>query len=227
MRRIALLMALSLALSSCGLLDAFSGDDGYVDGVGRIPGGDFGSLVTLPEGVEVDFPELEGKTIGSMVDGSRILMIGDSIFASTSSRYGNEMCDTLTLLGWQVAMEAEAGQFVDFGPKVLRSRLAEGWDGVVVFLGTNYDGNLTSYETRLREVVETVWPVKMVLLTTALFRDKQREVNDVIRKMRDEYDNVTVLDWSSIAATPGVIGRDKVHLCGRKIGVGCGNSEGT
>lgn len=212
MRRLAFVVVLSLALTSCGLIDALTGNDGYVDGVGRIPGGDFNSLITLPEGVEVNFPELEGEMIGPQVGGSRLLMIGDSIFASTSSRYGNEMCNTLMLLGWQVAMEAEAGQFVDFGQKVLRSRFDEGWDAVVVFLGTNYDGNIANYETRLREIVETVWPTKMVLLTTASFRESQREVNESIRRMREEYDNITVLNWGTIAETPGVISRDGVHL---------------
>ena len=212
MKRLSLFVVMSLALSSCGLIDALTGNDGYVDGVGRIPGGDFNSLITLPEGVEVNFPELEGEMIGPQVEGSRVLLIGDSIFASTSSRYGNEMCSTLTLLGWQVAMEAEAGRFVDFGQKVLRSRFDEGWDAVVVFLGTNYDGNIANYETRLREIVETVWPTKMVLLTTASFRESQREVNESIRRMREEYDNITVLNWGAIAETPGVISKDGVHL---------------
>ena len=212
MRRLALVASLSLLVTSCGLIDAFGGDDGYVDGVGRIPGGDVGSLITVPEGVEIDFPELDGKPLGSMVEGPRLLMIGDSIFASTSSRYGNEMCKALTQLGWQMAMEAEAGRFVDFGQKVLRSRFDAGWDAVVVFLGTNYDGNEENYETRLREIIETVWPTKMVLLTTAMFRDTQAEVNEVIKKMRQEYDNITVLDWGAIAASPGVIGGDRVHL---------------
>ena len=64
----------------------------------------------------------------------------------------------------------------------------------------------------LREIVETVWPTKMVLLTTAMFRDSQREVNESIRRMREEYDNVTVLNWGDIAKTPGVIAQDGVHL---------------
>lgn len=212
MRRLALLLPLVLLVTSCGLVDALTGNDGYVDGVGRIPGGDFNSLVTLPEGLVVDFPELEGDMIGPQVSGSRILLIGDSIFASTSSRYGNEMCNTLTKLGWQVAMEAEAGRFVDFGQKVLRNRFEEGWDAVVVFLGTNYDGNIMNYETRLREIVETVWPTKMVILTTALARDNQSEINETVRRMREEYDNVTVLDWGTIARNPGIISRDGVHL---------------
>ncbi len=204
--------AASVGVTSCGVLDALTGNDGYVDGVGRIPGGDFNSLITLPEGVSVNFPELLGEMIGPQVEGSRVLLVGDSIFASTSRRYGNEMCDTLTKLGWQVAVEAEAGRFIDFGQKVLRSRQGEGWDAIVVFLGTNYDGNEMNYETRLRDIVEIVWPTPIVLLTTAMFRETQREVNDIVRQVKDEYDNVTVLDWEKIATTPGVISQDRVHL---------------
>lgn len=211
-RLVALAAVASMGLSSCGVLDALTGNDGYVDGVGRIPGGDFNSLITLPEGVVVDFPELLGEMIGPQVEGSRVLLVGDSIFASTSRRYGNEMCDTLTKLGWQVAVEAEAGRFVDFGQKVLRSRQGEGWDAIVVFLGTNYDGNEMNYETRLRDIVEIVWPTPIVLLTTAMFRETQREVNNVVVQMKDDYDNVTVLDWEKIAKTPGVISNDRVHL---------------
>jgi hypothetical protein len=201
-----------MALTSCGVFDALTGNDGYLDGVGRIPGGDFARLVTLPDGVTIDFPELLGEMIGPQVEGSRVLLVGDSIFASTSSRYGNEMCDTLTKLGWQVAVEAEAGRFVDFGQQVLKSRQGEGWDAIVVFLGTNYDGNEVNYETRMREIVEMAWPTPIALLTTAMFRETQREVNDVILSLKDEYDNVTVLDWEKIAATPGLIGSDRVHL---------------
>ena len=84
----------------------------YLNGVGRIPGGDFNALISLPDGVDLTFPELIGKMIGPQIKGNRILMIGDSILASTSSRYGNEMCNTLTKLGWQVAVEAQAGEFL-------------------------------------------------------------------------------------------------------------------
>jgi hypothetical protein len=56
------------------------------------------------------------------------------------------------------------------------------------------------------------WPTPIALLTTAMFRESQREVNDVILRVKDEYDNVTVLDWEKIATTPGVISNDRVHL---------------
>lgn len=184
----------------------------YLSGVGRIPGGDFNTLVTLPDGVDVTFPELIGKMIGPQIQGNRVLMIGDSIFASTSSRYGNEMCNTLTQLGWQVAVEAQAGEFIDFGSRVLGRRWEEGWDTAVVFLGTNFDGNIVRYEEKLREMFDVLSQNPFVVLTTAEFRPKQLEVNEVIKRLAEEYGNVTVLDWAAVANSNGLIGRDGVHL---------------
>ena len=57
--------------------------------------------------------------VGEIVAGNRILIIGDSIMASTSSRYGGQMCDALVPLGWEVAVEAEPSRFIDFGNRVL------------------------------------------------------------------------------------------------------------
>jgi len=210
MRRPSLpVVLLAIAVSSCSVLP---GEDGYLEGVGRIPGGDYEQIVALPDGVEVEFPDLAGEPLGRNADGARLLMIGDSIFASTSSRYGDEMCATLTQLGWNVALEAEAGSFVNFGQKVLRAKFDEGWDAVVVFLGTNFDGNVANYETRLRDIVEIVWPTPVLLLTTGMFRAEQAEVNQVIWTVRDSYDHVTVLDWSQILDTGGLLSDDGVHL---------------
>lgn len=185
---------------------------GYLGGVGRIPGGDFNTLVTLPDGVDVTFPELIGKMIGPQIQGNRVLMIGDSIFASTSSRYGNEMCDTLTQLGWQVAVEAQAGEFIDFGARVLGRRWEEGWDTAVVFLGTNNDDNMERYEEKLREMFDVLSQNPFVVLTTAEFRPKQLQINEIITRVAAEYGNVTVLDWAAVARNNGLIGDDGVHL---------------
>jgi hypothetical protein len=52
----------------------------------------------------------------------------------------------------------------------------------------------------------------VLLLTTGTFRDAQREVNEVIWAVRDSYDHVTVLDWSRILETGGLLSDDGVHL---------------
>jgi hypothetical protein len=183
-----------------------------LNGVGRIPGGDFNTLITLPDGVDLTFPELIGKMIGPQIKGNRVLMIGDSILASSSSRYGNEMCNTLTKLGWQVAVEAQAGEFIGFGSRVLGRRWEEGWDTAVVFLGTNNDDNMAEYEEKLREMFDVLSQNPFVVLTTAEFRPKQLQINEIIKRVAEEYGNVTVLDWAAVARNNGLIGTDGVHL---------------
>lgn len=211
-RRLALVAIAAMFMSSCGALDFLTGNDGFVDGVGRLPGGDFDSLVTLPPGVEIAFPDLDGDVIGPQVRGPRILMIGDSILASTSSRYGNEMCDVLVPLGWQVEIEAEASRFADFGETVLDKRLDAGWDSALVFLGTNYDGNIEAYERDMRHIFDGLSPRPFIVVTTPLFRASQNDVNDVIRALGKEYEQVTVLEWAEIAKNPGVLNKDRIHL---------------
>lgn len=209
---VALIAASSVALSGCSTVRSWFGGPDRLDGFGRIPSGEFNTVVTLPDGVTIDFPELVGNMIGPQVSGSRVLIIGDSIIASTSSRYGNEMCNTLTKLGWQVAVEAQAGEFIDFAQKVVGRRLEDGWDAVVLFLGTNFDGNAKHFDESLRETVAAFGPTPFVVLTTGEFRSQQRTVNDIIRRVALDFPHMTLLDWSQIAKNPGVIGSDGVHL---------------
>src|SRR5262245_15564757 len=58
-----------------------------------------------------------GAVLADLVEGTRVLMIGDSIMASTSSRYGGEMCKELVPRGWSVEVDAETGRFIDFGDR--------------------------------------------------------------------------------------------------------------
>ena len=127
------------------------------------------------------------------------------------------MCTTLTKLGWQVAVEAQAGEFIDFAQKVVGRRLEDGWDAVVLFLGTNFDGNAKHFDDSLRETITSFGPTPMVLLTTGEFRPQQRVVNDILRRIALDFPHITLLDWSQIAKNPGVIGSDGVHLTA-KIG---------
>lgn len=208
----ALVCASSLTMTGCSVVNFLTNRSNVVDGVGRIPGGDFSSLVTLPEGVSIDFPELLGPMMGPQVGGPRVLMIGDSIMASTSSNYGNEMCDTLVQLGWQVEVAAQSNSFVDFGLKVLDQRLEAGWDTAVVFLGTNFDGNQANYENKMRKIFERLSPMPFVVLTTGMFDPRQQKVNDAIMKLASKFSNVTVLDWATISENEGVISADGIHL---------------
>jgi lysophospholipase L1-like esterase len=209
------LVAVSTAVSatllvSCG--SAPSATSGTLGGVGSIPGDDLLSEVTLPpELANVDFPELTGPVLGTVAKGNRILMIGDSIMASTSSRYGGAMCAAVVPAGWRVAVEAEQGRFVEFGRRVLQARLADGWDAAVVFLGTNYTGGQQRYAERLAAIVDDLAPRPTLLVTTSLFRAKQAEVNAAIREVAAARSHVTVLDWTTISAQSGVLSGDRIH----------------
>ena len=79
--------------------------------------------------------------MGAKVKGNRVIIIGDSVMASTSRRYGNTMCGALVPLGWQVELDAETSRFIQFGNKVLDKRLSAGWDASVILLGNNYGGD--------------------------------------------------------------------------------------
>ena len=192
-----------------------------MSGVGRIPGYDFGTAITLPAGFELDLPDLKGGLIGTKAGGNRLLMIGDSIMASTAKRYGNEMCNALVPLGWQVVVEAEASRFAEFGVRVLDKRMnaESGWDAAVVFLGSNYEGNKESYGKQMRKIVEKLTPRPILLVNTSLFRNTQREVNQAIDDLAVDFENVSILDWATISKSDGVLAPDGVHLSknGRSI----------
>lgn len=213
-RRSAQLVALALlalVAGACGGAEAQTVDT--LGGIGKIPGHSTMSEVTLPPNLarNVDFPDLLGAVVGTVAEGNRVLLIGDSIFASTASRYGGEMCKALVPAGWRVAVEAEAGRFVSFGRKVITQRLGEGWDAVVVFLGTNYTGGVDNYKRDLGWILDEIDPRPTVLVTTSLFREKQKEVNAAIIDFAATRSNITVLDWTAIAAQPGVLAGDRIH----------------
>ncbi len=90
-----------------------------------------------------------GALLRDLVDGRRVLMIGDSIMASTSRRYGGDMCAELVPRGWEVEIDAETGRFVDFGDRVLDARLDADWDAAVVMLGNNYGADQAVFEEYL------------------------------------------------------------------------------
>ena len=209
----ALVIAAALVIvAGCSTQETTSNEPGVLDGVGRLPGYDFWAPVTLPDGVELELPLPEGGPVGGRVDGNRVLLVGDSIFASTAKRYGGEMCNALQPLGWQVAVEAEPGRFASFGVEVLQRRIDAVWDVIVIYLGTNFDGNEASLRKQFDKMFEITKGVETVVLTTGEFRAAQKTVNKIIKASAAENDHVHVLDWSSVMKLKGVTGPDKIHL---------------
>ena len=152
------------------------------------------------------------QTIGAHAAGNRLLMIGDSLTASISQRYGGQACEALVPLGWQVEVDAETGRFIDFGQRVLDQRLATGWDAAVIFLGNNYGNDRAVYQGALHAMLLRLVPRPTVLITTALFRPEQADVNAAIMEEAAQFTSVTVLDWSTLGVDPALTGADDLHL---------------
>ena len=210
-----------------------------VSGVGILPAtipaappAEFESLVTRPLTADGEIAE----PIGDQVAGNRLLMIGDSILASTETRYGGEMCATLEPLGWAVEVAAEAGRFVEFGVSVVNQRVprpsadqssaanvntlpstaplpadATDWDAAAVFLGSNYDGDKENYDTKMREILDRLAPRPTLLFTVTEYRPNYSDVTAVINDLAIAYPNVTLIDWAAAARTPGVLLPDGLH----------------
>ena len=209
MNRRAPAIAALVLLAACG--GNGSAGTSFLEGVGRIPGSKSVGVEVQSDGAVLSAPGVQGAVLGAGAMGNRLLVIGDSILAGTANRYGGEMCASLVPLGWRVAVEAEAGRPASFGREVLRARLDEGWDAAVVFLGTNPSPNIDRYEQDMTRIVESLAPRPTLLLTTSLFRDSQKATNEVIRKVATAHGNVSILDWGTASAQPGVLNTDGVH----------------
>lgn len=217
-RSIAFALCAALVLGACSS-SSQTNSPAVLDFVGRIPGVQVAGAAIIVDGVRAELPILDGEILGPRASGNRLLVIGDSIFESTSRRYGGEMCSTLVPLGWRVAVEAKQGELIGFGRTVVRERINEGWDAAVVFLGTNFGGDQVNYERDLTRIVDSLAPRPTLLLTVTVFRDSRKLVNESIRRVAALYPNVSVLDWGTASLQEGVLNRDKIHPtdAGRKV----------
>ncbi|MDG1266425.1 MAG: hypothetical protein P8O03_08885, partial [Ilumatobacter sp.] len=226
-------IALAFLLGACGASEATSPDSlppstpvPTVPGVGRLPdtiptpnvqASNAEVLASVVVARPVDEAGVVLDTVAEQINGNRLIVVGDSILASTARRYGREMCDGLNPLGWTVEVDAEPGRFVEFGNKVLEARLPDDdnddddFDAAVVHLGSNYDLDQDNYLEELNEILFRIAPRPMLLLTVTEYRPAWAEVNDSIGDLARLYDNVTVIDWEKIARNPGVLSRDGLH----------------
>jgi hypothetical protein len=144
--------------------------------------------------------------LGALVDGDRILLIGDSILASAAPRNGGELCDALVLFGWQAEIDAVADRGIDFAAGVLDARLIDeqnqndDWDVVALSFGSDVDGNDTDavaeFGTELGELIERVTPRPVLLYTLAGGGAGRSAVNNVIRAQPQSHHNVLVVDFA-------------------------------
>jgi hypothetical protein len=156
-------------------------------------------------------------TVGRLVDGNRVLVIGDSILASISERYGDQLCGQLVPRGWEVEVNAEVGRHVEFGREVLERRPPDEWDAAVVMLGNNYRGDPEAFAGELGAMLDELEPLPVVLLNVTRFEPEQDEVNWIVGAEADRRDDVVLLDWTARTAEDArgseeLLAGDGLHL---------------
>jgi hypothetical protein len=150
--------------------------------------------------------------IGDLVDGNRILLIGDTVIASTAPRFDGAMCDALEAFGWQAEIAAEPGRFVEFGSVVVGARVVPDepdWDAVAIMLGNHFDGDVAEYAIELDALVSSLSPRPMLVYTLVEDDTFQADLNTVIRDLPSRHPHVLIVDWAEIvAAEPDVLTDD-------------------
>lgn len=155
-------------------------------------------------------------TVGEIADGNQILMIGDSILAATASRFGGAMCRELVPLGWQVLLEAEVSRPIDFAAVVQRSVDANlpdiDWDAGLIFLGTNYYGQASSYLRQLDRAIQYFGDAPVVLVTITEYDQRIPAANRAIETVARKHTNVSIIDWREVTADrPQLLVGDGIH----------------
>lgn len=141
--------------------------------------------------------------IGAEVFGNRVLLIGDTVFASASPRHDGAMCDVLEAFGWQAEIAAEFGRFVDFGRTVVDARVTPTepeWDAAAIMLGNHFNGHLAYFQTELNELIISLSPRPMIVYTLAETGADRAALNAIIRDLPRFYPNVVILDFAAVAA---------------------------
>ncbi|MCX6519131.1 MAG: hypothetical protein NTZ21_00545 [Actinobacteria bacterium] len=222
---LAVLAALAASgLTACGAT-AEGGNTTAVTTAATVDVGELPAALPQPDTTVADTvvettEEPAPTTTAFVAPGNRILMIGDSILASTSKRYSNTMCNALVPLGWQVEIEAEVSRGIDFGVDVMQVRGDVGWDAGLVFLGTNYGNDATQYLKLLNRIINEFGDVPVVLVTVSEYRAEIRDVNRVIEDLTEVYDNLSIVDWHAITdERPSLLNEDGIHptTTGREV----------
>lgn len=148
-------------------------------------------------------PEPISGPIGDEVSGNRVLLIGDTVIASTAPRFDGEMCDALEAFGWQAEIAAEVGRFVEFGRTVVDARMIPEepeWDAAAVMFGNHFDGDVEAFRDELDALLTELDPRPVLLYTIVEDDTFQATLNEIIRGMPGFHPNVVLLDWAEVAA---------------------------
>lgn len=141
--------------------------------------------------------------IGDEVLGNRLLLIGDTVLASTAPRFDGEMCEALEAFGWQAEIAAEPGRFIELGREVVDARIVPEkpeWDAVAIMLGNHFDGDVDAFRAEFEALLVEVEPRPVLVYTLVEDDTFQADLNHVIRDLARTHPQVVLLDWAQIAA---------------------------
>lgn len=146
---------------------------------------------------------------GAVVDGFHrpaAFFLGDSVMLGAAGAIQAAMHP------WDVVVDAAVSRTTVAGLDVLRHRRAEVQDVVVVQLGTNDEADPAAYAQRVREVMDELHDVALVLwLTIKEARPYYGPANAALREVVAGYPNGLVADWNAVAS-PSATYSDGLHL---------------
>jgi len=156
-------------------------------------------------------------TVGELVDGNQVVLIGDSILASTAPRYGGVMCDVLGQFGWSAEIDARTGQHIEYGEQVLDFRDgadAPDFDVAVVMLGNNFRGDYNAFTDEYDELLDRLAPRPTVIFTLTEDDAVKARINEFLEWRSYFHPNVIVVDWAKYTADEPakLLSGDGLHL---------------
>lgn len=167
---------------------------------------------TAPPPVATSVPEeidpIDGP-IGDVVEGDRVLLIGDSAMTTLTERYEGVGCQVLNELGWDVEIEAEAARYLPFADEVIGELVVdqgEGWDVVGLMFGHFLDTSVDEFGAEVERIVDELSPRPILLYTVTQDGDETAtEINEVLRAIGEATPNVVVVDWGAAVAFEQIV----------------------
>lgn len=159
--------------------------------------------------------------------GDRLLFIGDGTLASAAPPADQQLCDALSVFGWEAEIDTFPGtDNLSYVSAVLDLRLRPDdgidWDAVALWVGNEVPADGLGTEELadvLDATIERVAPRLVILYTLTETDEGRSDFNAIIRDAARRHPNVGVIDWAeSSGPVDEVVELDGVTLAsdGRK-----------
>jgi hypothetical protein len=170
-----------------------------------------GALFVSDRGSVERWPRIRSFTTssGAVVKGRyppNVFFLGDSVMLGAQPAIFDAFAP------WDLTFDAQVSRSTVGGLVVLKARLDEVKDMVVIQMGTNDGVALGPYAQHVDEIMRLLKDVPLVLwLTIREARDYYADTNATLRKTVAKYPNAQVADWNAAAPAEGMYS-DGLHL---------------